>query len=654
VSIKNKLVTAVTTAGLLAGLFGSAFVPAARAVATATASFEAAAVVASSPAMASNEDYNDTTAKVAYYSAAVYPTFVVAIDFAVNAADNGTYGVEVSGGTVRGCIADITDDGNDDGDTSTGTFGSLVSTSTGCTVTVTSSIAADDLYIQLTLNKLAAGSSATFTVTDPDGDSLTIANAATATGVASTALSTVVSATESAKTLKMNSDATGGTAGATTDVADEVISGVNYFLPAQPLQKATWSGVVSNGYGTAVSSATSLIAEVSNADYTVGCDDVLDGADASSGAAIQQFNSSAAGVWECQVHSDGAKSVGGSFTLTVKTSITGAVVATVSAAFYGELASLTASLVAGDRVPTAKVADANDFFKLVAKDANGKEYGFAELDNLEITAGSGIVAGATSASTLAFAEGASIATKAYYQADNALCPAGSDGKTATIQATKSNATGTSIKSNTLTVTCAATEAEALTVDRIEFSKSNPAPGETFDVYVYMEDADGNLAGKGDFDTADFLLTLTGATVATDYAAVWDGPGTTIDFDETLAAIDGYGRITLGIKAPATVGTTISVNDPATSAIAKVYTTNDAYEGVLTVGPKKLKATADFGPAAAKKKVAFVLESTSGTTKTYYRRANASGVASFTLVVRGTWTVYATFGDEISDTGTMKK
>jgi len=31
VSIKNKLVTAVTTAGLLAGLFGSAFVPAARA-----------------------------------------------------------------------------------------------------------------------------------------------------------------------------------------------------------------------------------------------------------------------------------------------------------------------------------------------------------------------------------------------------------------------------------------------------------------------------------------------------------------------------------------------------------------------------------------------------------------------------------------------
>jgi hypothetical protein len=42
------------------------------------------------------------------------------------------------------------------------------------------------------------------------------------------------------------------------------------------------------------------------------------------------------------------------------------------------------------------------------------------------------------------------------------------------------------------------------------------------------------------------------------------------------------------------------------------------------------------------------------TKTYYRRANASGVASYTLALRGTWTVYATFGDEISDTGTMRR
>ena len=77
------------------------------------------------------------------------------------------------------------------------------------------------------------------------------------------------------------------------------------------------------------------------------------------------------------------------------------------------------------------------------------------------------------------------------------------------------------------------------------------------------------------------------------------------------------------------------------------------EGTLTVGAKKKVATATFG-AAIGKKVAFVLENASGVTKTYYRKANASGVASYTLALRGTWTVYATFGDEITDTVTLKK
>jgi hypothetical protein len=528
------------------------------------------------------------------------------------------------------------------------------SAQTSCLTTYAWSTADAAITFNITTSKLAAGASATVTVVDPDGDTVTPTVAKTLTGVASTALASAVNATESAKTLKMNSDGTGGTAGATTDVADEVISGVNYFLPAQPLQKATWSGVVSNGYGTALSAATSLIAEVSNANYTVGCDDTLDGADTSSGATIQQFNSSAAGVWECQVHSDGAKSVGGSFTLTVKTSITGAVIATVSAAFYGEVASITASLVDGDRVPEVAGADVDDFVKLVVKDAAGRAYGLAETNALTIT-GYGTVAGGTTAGAEDMADGTSAATKNYFKLDDDFCPASSTGKTASVQAATVNATGTSIKSNALTINCAAAAADALTIQKIEFSKNNPLPGEAFDVYVYMEDADGVLAGASDGASADFALALTAAT---DNETRWDG--TTVDAftagtpNVFHVTTDGYGRFVLEIKAPATVGTAITVSDPSSSAIAKVYTTNDAYEGVLTVGPKKLKATADFGPAAAKKKVAFVLESASGTTKTYYRRANASGVASFTLVVRGTWTVYATFGDEISDTGTMRR
>ncbi len=43
-----------------------------------------------------------------------------------------------------------------------------------------------------------------------------------------------------------------------------------------------------------------------------------------------------------------------------------------------------------------------------------------------------------------------------------------------------------------------------------------------------------------------------------------------------------------------------------------------------------------------------------TLRTYYRKANASGVAKYTIALNGTWTVYATFGDEITDTVTLRK
>jgi len=321
-------------------------------------------------------------------------------------------------------------------------------------------------------------------------------------------------------------------------------------------------------------------------------------------------------------------------------------VGTASGAFYGEVASITASLVAGDRVPETPAAEVDDFIKLVVKDAAGKAYGLAETNALTIT-GYGTVAGGTTAGAQDMTDGTSAATKNLFKVDVDFCPASSTGKTASVQAANVNATGTSIKSNALTITCAADKDDAITIQKIEFEKSNPLPGETFDIHVYMEDADGVLAGSGDVATADFVLNLTGAT---ETGATWDGTTVTA----STSKVNSYGYIVFELKAPSTIGTAITVNDPTSSVIAKVFTTNDAYAGVLTVGPKKLKATADFGPAAASKKVAFVLESASGTTKTYYRKANASGVASYTLALRGTWTVYATFGDEISDTGTMKK
>ena len=622
-SIKKKFATAVATAGLLAGLFGSAFVPVAHAAAPTVAVTSA------------NKDGSDATAKTFYHLSTVNPSIVIT-STDTGGDDDGGYQVTVTGTTILSCT--------ETGD-STLSAGGVVISSTTCAAS-TASTTGQTTVITLSLKKMAAGASATISLTGPsDGDNSTALTLdyTTITSVASTAGSTVANATESAKVFKMNSDGD-GTKGATTDVADEVIGGVDYFLPTAALNEAVYAGVVSNAYGTTTGDI-SVIAEVSNDDFAVGCDDTVSGSAATSGAAIQIITATA-GVFECEVHPDGADSAGGAWTLTVRTTLAGTVVGTASGAFYGEVSSITASLVAGDRMPETPAAEVDDFIQLVVKDAAGKAYGLAETNALTIT-GYGTVAGGTTAGAQSMTDGTSAATKNHFKGDVDFCPASSTGKTASVQAANVNATGTSIKSNALTITCAADKDDAITIQKIEFEKSNPLPGETFDVHVYMEDADGVLAGSGDVAAADFVLNLTGAT---ETGATWDGTTVTA----ATSKVNAYGYIVFELKAPATVGTVISVNDPTSSVLAKVYTTNDAYAGVLSVGAKKLKATADFGPAAAKKKVAFVLESAAGVTKTYYRRANASGVASYTLALRGTWTVYATFGDEISDTGTMKK
>jgi len=75
---------------------------------------------------------------------------------------------------------------------------------------------------------------------------------------------------------------------------------------------------------------------------------------------------------------------------------------------------------------------------------------------------------------------------------------------------------------------------------------------------------------------------------------------------------------------------------------------------IEAGPKKKVATANFGATAAGGRIAFTIENAAGTTRTYYRKANASGVATYTINRRGTWTVYASYGDDITDSVTLRK
>ena len=629
-SIKNKFATAVATAGLLAGLFGSAFVPVARAVSDATAAFTAASA---------DEDY--ATATVAYYSAAANPT--VAYTITTDSGDGGVYEFSISGGTIRTCVW-------------AGTAGNTVTA--GITTTTSCTMAGVDdtgtFTLVASLNKIAAGNSATVALADPDGDNLISAGVATITGVAATETKGVLSASKTKAATKVDYDGN-GTGGEATDLPDTTISGVDYISTAQNLGSlAVFTGVLKNGYDVALDVNTPIIATVSEGNY-VNCDEVPgDGVTDGVANVVVLSVDDATSDFECEVISaDGAEGAGGAWTLTI-TTVTGTVLDTFSAGFLGEIASVTLA-AAYSEIPSDLDAAVTDFWTVSAKDASGRAYALKDLidadhqetDNLKVYD----IADTTKAEIAATAA-ADADTDGIFDLDENICengdgPTVADGaETRSVTLQLEDGAGVTVASNSVTLTCGVDTDTALVVASVEFAAAKVAPGATLKAHVYMEDANGFKPAKGIYPSGD----VTGFVLTNGTGDLSDG-----DIEDANAdAISAGGFIEVSVVAPITVGTTISLYHTATESLVRAYVTSDAYEAALTVGPKKLKATADFGPAAAKKKIAFVLENASGTTKTFYRRASSDGVATYTLGLRGTWTVYATFGDEISDTGTMRR
>jgi len=643
VSIKKKFVTAVTTAGLLAGLFGSAFVPVARAATTGAVAFTAAS---------SAEDYNDTTDLIAYYSASVYPQalFTYTPTATDDALANGVYELVISGATLRSCVVGVT------GASSTVASTTVNSAGTSCFTTYT--WAADGtITFNITTSKLAAGASATVTVVDPDGDSATPTSAKTLTGIAATATATALSITKTAAAIKVGWDGDATYGETTDDVADTTISGVDFIATGQNLgSEFQFGGGLQNGYGTALTTDTTLVIEVTAGNY-VNCESgaAHDGTIADGTAAVMVLSvTDNSGLFECRVISeDGAEGAGGNVAVDVKT-VSGTVIKTISAGFLGEIASVTLA-AAYDTVASDLAANITDFWTVGAKDASGRAYALKDLidsDNLETDSLKVYDIADTAKTEIAATDAADADVDGIFDLDKEMCDNGDGPTTSGGNETRSvtlqleDGAGVTVSSNAVTLKCGVDVDTALVVDRVAFAAANVAPGGSVKAYVYMEDANGFAASPGDAAGADVAVILTNGTNA-DITADND-----VEAASTTIVVGGYFEVT--ITAPITVGTTISLSNVTSGSLARAYVSSDAYVAALSVGPKKLIATADFGPAAASKKIAFVLESTSGTTKTFYRKANASGVAKYTLALRGTWTVYATFGDEISETGTMKK
>jgi len=637
VSIKNKFATAVATAGLLAGLFGSAFVPVALAAADdATQTFDATSEYAAD-------------ATYAYVLTTVYPTFTVVINPDHATDDNGSYSVTVSGGTIRSCTGAAD---------STSVFGSIVSTTTSCSANVTFDDAADNATWTVTLNKLAAGAMVTVTVADD--------NAATLTGslkfqgiTASSTTTPDVSSTTSAAAIGANlTENTAGTEWgmvytAIGDVAVDVENVYGTDLTTSVIQASITGGLAGKVGVNAVDAADCTGITVFDATSSL----VTDGEDTVCIGLVDSSDVETAGT--------------GTLTITAS----GIVIKTITINVYGDVKSISVT-----QAMTSKTIAAGDidgraalyFAKLTYKDGAGNTLPLAaaNLDALDdavsFETSAGVVIAATridAGDAPNFDGGAAASVDGYVSVDATLCTTALQGAFP-ITVVYTNANDDELNA-TINVTCTSAETK---ITGIAMEKLLVGPGEKFDVELTATDDEGKAAGYGATvaDAATLVLSPATNTAAGEIRKT-DGTQQAVgDFEGADWAVsDGAGAVE--VTAPTTKGTYTMVltytdiDGTTTGSTAGTYTltvtvrdTNLASKADLTAGPKKKIASADFGPGAAGLKVAFVLENASGVTKTFYRKANASGVAKYTIALRGTWTVYATFGDNITDTVTLRK
>jgi hypothetical protein len=363
-------------------------------------------------------------------------------------------------------------------------------------------------------------------------------------------------------------------------------------------------------------------------------------------------------------------------TITITKAATGTVIDTFKIGALGETASVTLTGPSHVAANLATNEDMEGQLVIVAKDKNGitipgtfadPSFTAKDADGIALTITP------TDATTAGGAdEGGTADDNKFGFLATGLCPADSEGKVRTIYAEGETLVATGkAKSNTISVTCTGKLAY---VSAIAFGKTSYYPSESATVTFTMKDSAGRTAGVGSYMVGTGYAIAnspaTGGSATTEPAAIIDSLDTNNDGAD--AAEKGILVQTAGTYEYAYVmGTAAGVagflfdivdNDGVTTGnqqgLFTVKTVVSAAfaavsDATISAGAKKKIATATFG-AAAGKKVAFVLENASGVTKTYYRKANASGVAKYTIALRGTWTVYATFGDEITDTVTLRK
>jgi hypothetical protein len=654
-------VTAVTTAGLLAGLFGSAFVPAVRAGAALNPALTSVACTGADNTGTVTDNANTCT-----WVSTVAP--VITTTYTLSGVDIGTYSFALASTNT------LTNYAVSDSGAGTATY---ATTLVGNTLNVNVTANAGVRVIVVTLN-LAKASTGKVTITSPSGTAasgrvVTVASIASAKAGKSTAYTSV--AADQTTTRTLNDDVTAAnTANAAADHEDTSVNGtstvnnsVDYITASHVSANAdTGSYEVAYTIKDAYGGAVDISAKQFTATTTCGGVDIgaaSADADDEPGVTSSVAVGAADGSLFVTVDHPGADK-GCVATVTVTELATGVVIDTWSIGFLGETASLT---LTGPKYLAANLTndtDLEDQITVVAKDKNGiVRPGLFADPTFTVTDELGVDIAETFVDDNATNGG--VLSDNIWDLDNAVCAADKEGKTRTIYAEGETLVATGkTKSNVLTITCTGKLAY---VSAIAFEKTSYYPSEAATVVFTMKDSAGRVAGVGSYmSNAGFAMTNSPANAAGGSATT--EPATTIvsatlagilvvedgiyEFDYVMGTAAGVAGFLFdiadndGVTALSQQGL-FTVKTVVTSAFAAVS------DATISAGAKKKIATATFG-AAAGKKVAFVLENASGVTKTYYRKANASGVAKYTIALRGTWTVYATFGDEITDTVTLRK
>jgi hypothetical protein len=641
-------VTAVTTAGLLAGLFGSAFVPAVRAAAggetygiTCTGEdYEVADVADGSP---------DGSCKFVYSVAPVVVVTVNNVD--ALSADPGTFTFTVSGGTIKSittALGGVT------------TLGSTTVSPDGLTgaVALVDHDAGDDPVFTVTLNKIAAGKTATITIEDTEGNEdgeFTISSLAKSQkSVVSASKSTVDVATGlGAAVGGVHYVTWNSTVGAS---AFEVAVDVDNVYDASPTIQPLITATVTGPFSVAVS-----------ADNT-NCNSVTAGEYESTSTGIADDDNQV-----CLIATDHDETSAGKGTLTV--SAGGVTLKTAALNMLGQVTKI---------VPTQSImyfADGGTLDGTATFRPGKLTYYDSANNNLNTYAATATIEAIDDAVTFEQDGEASAAVGVGDGVDfqDDVTPADASlsyddicdsafydsGDKTVLQAFYENADETEVTSASWTVTC--TDADGI-ITKLAMAAGSANPGSDVKVLATVTDSEGLPCGYGCVVPDVSTLTVTPEGTAGEDELAEDDNETALDadyfddFDDTIS--DGSAYVKVGVPTDkgnyamileyddVTAGDLVEGSWTLRIASANVSAAPSATS--LTAGAKKLSATADFGATAGGAKIAFTLERSNGTVKTYYRKANADGVATFTLRFKGTYEVTASFGDYITDTVILKK